>query len=442
MTPHFNPAEPRDLRGRWAASGFWGKGGHGGISLPWGRRGTTKSDAIKYGTVQYDRPGLAKALKDPAAVREFDPREIDYASQPSVTEKGVRWYLSHPDKPFNDAEANNPGNKTPVIFHDTETDTNTLLSGHHRATAAMLAGRKLKAVYYEGARTPLRTTNLSTEVKPPRRSSTTRRPVVRRVEVDLSAASKRTPTAIKQKYRAREPMPSDTVAQIAKTMQLMSRYKRTSEDKSHEVDYIYASLRRHKISKEATRMAVGLAHTESGYRKGTAHVPNARLKGAGVEINDAIKSVRDREVLYRASYLANAAMRMDRDMKAGATPKEAIRSETRWYKAHEAARRNRLESIAQTQRAAALFGPVVGWYLNPLLKNDPECIAMAGHNFLANKGTAIGFPGAVHPNCGCYAGPPYNDGGLVTDSLIPDNMVRLHPRDSLPKFHFKQGALQ
>lgn len=139
------------------AVALWGKGEKavGTFGMPWPQRGGLVKDVKLYGTTQYDRPGLVKALRDRAQhERMFDPRDITYSSQPMVTNQGVRHYLHNTTgELFGDTTK--AGNKEPVVFHDLDTGTNTLLSGHHRMTASLLQGRKRKVLYYEGRRTPL-----------------------------------------------------------------------------------------------------------------------------------------------------------------------------------------------------------------------------------------------------------------------------------------------
>lgn len=232
-----------------------------------------------------------------------------------------------------------------------------------------------------------------------------------------------------------------TVRAIAKILLGVSRFTRISSDNTAETNGLYLLLERFGISKIAVQMAVGLTSTEGGTRRGTAHVPNARLNGQS--LTTPIKEVRDTEVYFRAAYLANAAQRMQRSLDAGATQNEALQREAPFYQLHEKARRGRLDSVAQVQRAAGTYGApdpagggtMVGWYLNPLLNNEAECIAANGHNFIAEDSTVIGYPGSVHPNCGCYAGSPWPGAGMVNDVL--SNVIKLQ-KTAKPKFKLKE----
>lgn len=169
---------------------------------------------------------------------------------------------------------------------------------------------------------------------------------------------------------------------------------------------------------------------------GTAHRPNARLHGHDLTLG--IRIERDREALYRGAYLLKAGERVNTAILEGKSLKEAIADERRYHRMHEEARRNRLLAVTRAQRIAKMVGEpegnrtLVGWYLNPLLANDPECVAANGHNFYAEEGTIIGFPGAVHLNCGCVAGPPIEGAGMVNDAVR--GVVPITHIPSRPKF--------
>lgn len=239
------------------------------------------------------------------------------------------------------------------------------------------------------------------------------------------------------------PAPVDedaTVRAIAAVLRVSSRFKRLHGDFGQELAGLEHLLAPYGIRRTAIRMALGLTHTEGGSRHGTAHVPNARLAYNGATLDDRIAAVRDHDLYYRAAYIANAAQRIQRDMNAGATEAQALNREAPYYRAHENARKGRLEAVAQVQTAARHWGmqdgrgTLLGWYLDPLLKNEIECITANGHNFYAEEGTVIGLPGAVHNNCGCYAGTPHWGAGLVND--VMKNVVAF--KRSHPKFKLKE----
>jgi hypothetical protein len=182
-----------------------------------------------------------------------------------------------------------------------------------------------------------------------------------------------------------------------------------------------ATLLHHRgVSREVAEAVAGLAG------KGTAHRPNARRRGLPLSLGMRIE--RDREALYRGAYLLKASERVQASVDSGMSLRDALNAESRFYNMHEKARRNRLDAVTEAHRLAMRLQTTVttpegntrtmlGWYLNPLLKNDPECVAANGHNFYAEEGTIIGYPGAVHLNCGCVAGPPIEGAGMVNDAL-------------------------
>lgn len=231
----------------------------------------------------------------------------------------------------------------------------------------------------------------------------------------------------------------ETVDAIARILSTSARYKRTSEDFASEVLGLEHLLEPFGIKRTAIRMALGLTYKEGGGQRGTAHSPNAILKHHMAALKGDVRRIRDHEVFYRAAYLANAAHRLQRSMNSGASQRQALRQERAYYHLHEEARKGRLHAAAQVQRAADLFGipddrgTLIGWYLNPLLHNEVECITANGNNFYAEEGTVIGLPGSVHNRCGCYAGPPIEGAGMVNDAV---KKIAVFTR-SRPKFKLK-----
>lgn len=152
--------------------------------------------------------------------------------------------------------------------------------------------------------------------------------------------------------------------------------------------------------------------------RGTTHRPNARLREAeGARTAGVVRQVRDNELYFRSAYIVAASHRLNEALRGGATLQDAMRQERPFTRAHEQARRNRLNTSIKMQQLADLHGPLLGWYRDPLSNSETECFDADGHNFLAAEGTVIGFPGSVHPHCHCVAGPPHPDGGMVNDHV-------------------------
>lgn len=159
-------------------------------------------------------------------------------------------------------------------------------------------------------------------------------------------------------------------------------------------------------------------HNSGGMTGHTAHAP---LQYVGLDTNSGgatvARSAARQEIFYRASYILHAAERIEKDVVAGKAVQDALADEKAVFRKHESARRGRLGAAARVGKAANMFGDILGWYLNPALDNEPECIAADGNNFRASEGTILGWPGAVHPNCGCSAGPPHATGISVNEAV-------------------------
>lgn len=90
------------------------------------------------------------------AVRRGETAPVDpttlYATQPWVTRAGVSHYASGATELY--ADKDRPGNQHPVVYHRTNDLTgqtqSLILSGHHRATAALLNGQQLNAIQVHG----------------------------------------------------------------------------------------------------------------------------------------------------------------------------------------------------------------------------------------------------------------------------------------------------
>lgn len=195
-------------------------------------------------------------------------------------------------------------------------------------------------------------------------------------------------------------------------------------------------LRRRGVSTPVAQAVVYLVN------RGTATRPNARLDGHRLSLS--IRLERDREALYRGGYMLKAAERLQAAVDKNIPLRDALRTERRYFEQHEAARKGRLQAVTDAQRVGAWLGQkvndhgrhrtLVGWYINPLLKNDVECLAANRHNFYAEEGTVIGYPGAVHLNCGCYAGEPIAGAGMVNDAIRLRNVLRLHEIGDRPTY--------
>jgi hypothetical protein len=138
---------------------FWGShdidrmfpGGAPVTSVPWEQRGRRKTNQ------DYDQTRVQAVLLKPHEheLVDVDPRLLR-ASQPSVTRAGVQYYMGHEyehtGRTF--ADHASPGNQYPIVYH--REAQRFLLSGHHRAAAALLQGRQFKGYVVEGPWGPRR----------------------------------------------------------------------------------------------------------------------------------------------------------------------------------------------------------------------------------------------------------------------------------------------
>lgn len=178
------------------------------------------------------------------------------------------------------------------------------------------------------------------------------------------------------------------------------------------------------------RRGVLIALSFSRERGSTAHRPNARHAVNGVSsrgpTGDFARSYSAIELYYRAAFVVNASRRIWQELRDRKPTTEIIATERRYYDMHEQARRQRLDAASQIAGAVAEHGNLLGWYLDPELNNEIECVRANGNNFYANRPPIIGLPGMVHARCGCFAGAPHFGGGMVDDAVA--DIVRLEGR--------------
>lgn len=206
------------------------------------------------------------------------------------------------------------------------------------------------------------------------------------------------------------PPPSDdpTVSAVARVLAAAATYEAA-------VMALRVVLAPFRVSADAIAAAVRLA--------GRRTKATPRQRGVG----ELARRAAQQELYYRAAYVLRATARIQADLDTGRSLREAVARERRFQLQHERARRIRLEATQRDIGNVELFGPVLGWYLNPLLNNERECIAADGHNYDALTGTVIGRPGTVHMGCGCTSGPPHEGAGWVDDA-VTDHIVFSGPR--------------
>lgn len=93
----------------------------------------------------YDQSAVRQTLQSPPQLEEIDSRHL-FATQPSVTRPGVSYYMGDDYQKTGRtyADQGNVGNQYPVVYTDRQ-GQNIILSGHHRASAALISGQFLQA---------------------------------------------------------------------------------------------------------------------------------------------------------------------------------------------------------------------------------------------------------------------------------------------------------
>jgi hypothetical protein len=115
------------------------------VIAPWPTAGRTKLNPKGY-----DQSRVDAALRNPSLQpKEMDPTAL-HATQPWVTASGVSYYMGDEYRKTGRtfADQHQIGNRFPVVYTDTQ-GRNKLLSGHHRATAALLRGEQFRAIHIE-----------------------------------------------------------------------------------------------------------------------------------------------------------------------------------------------------------------------------------------------------------------------------------------------------
>jgi hypothetical protein len=95
---------------------------------------------------------------------------------------------------------------------------------------------------------------------------------------------------------------------------------------------------------------------------------------------------------------------------------DALATERRYYLMHLAAMRNRANAAAETDKAAARYGDLLGWKSVLDGHTSPECRSANGRNYYASSMPDIGFPGGVHDACRCRPVSPWPGGKLLAGS--------------------------
>lgn len=106
----------------------------------------------------YDRDAVAHALAQDVRLTAFDPRTLR-STQRGVTRPGVEFYTSgqYESTGSTYADQHVAGNRHPVVYRNPDNGQLLILSGHHRAVAALVQGKPLNAIFVDPRVTVIRT---------------------------------------------------------------------------------------------------------------------------------------------------------------------------------------------------------------------------------------------------------------------------------------------
>jgi hypothetical protein len=143
----------------------------------------------------------------------------------------------------------------------------------------------------------------------------------------------------------------------------------------------------------------------------------AKVPEVGTRAGPAARSAAQSAWRYRASYVLSAARRLAQGALGEGDFSKALGQERLYAAAHADASTRRIAAARTIDHLAGIHGPVLGWYARRDAKTTPECRLASGGNFSALNPPSIGWPGAVHARCRCYAGRPHPGAGTVDNAL-------------------------
>lgn len=116
--------------------------GYGKVGVPWSGVSAPTGGGPK---AQAVRAAVEDVVKGPVHLEEFDPRHL-HATQTSLTHAGVKYYrgAGYGETGRTYADMEQAGNRFPVVMKGCG-GHNVILSGHHRAAAALIEGKQFSA---------------------------------------------------------------------------------------------------------------------------------------------------------------------------------------------------------------------------------------------------------------------------------------------------------
>lgn len=169
------------------------------------------------------------------------------------------------------------------------------------------------------------------------------------------------------------------------------------------VDRLAALVGSRKAARAAGRLALAAPLPGRGRRTpdgGVWPTPHAPFRPGATAHRDSFIVAPG----YRAQFLVNSARRLAAAEAAGRDLAPALAQERAWLAAHRDAQANRI-NVAAHMDELAQQSPWLEWHAVLDDRTTPDCRAMHGAIFTLDVPPAIGWPGAVHPRCRCWATP-------------------------------------
>lgn len=146
-----------------------------------------------------------------------------------------------------------------------------------------------------------------------------------------------------------------------------------------------------KAVREAGKLALSVPLTGRG--------PNG---SPSTPLSTTVRDVKINEPTMRAQYILAASKRLTTALALNVWP-QAQRLEGNFLKQHRKAGVNRLRAAGDLDSVATAQGPWLIWQTQHDSTVDPDCRRLDGRMFTIDNLPDGQIPGAVHPNCRCFA---------------------------------------
>lgn len=126
------------------------------------------------------------------------------------------------------------------------------------------------------------------------------------------------------------------------------------------------------------------------------------------------RTIANMERVINAAYIRDGVLRMQKTRGMSREDAQAaLQKERRYAAMHRLARNERKFASDRLEIASRAHGPVLGWYTMNDGRVESRCRKLAGHNFNVTRPMPAGYPGTIHPQCRCWAGPAWSKGVLL-----------------------------